>query len=59
MCEVLQLELCEYCRDSNNHRMISEDNFMITTAGSLLSKQHQIRMETRRFELPVMSTLTN
>jgi len=29
--------------------MIGEDNFMITTAGSLLSKQHQIRMEMRRY----------
>jgi len=29
--------------------MIGEDNFMITTAAaSLLSKQHQIRMEMRR-----------
>jgi len=29
--------------------MIGEDNFMVTTAGSLLSKQHQIRMEMRRY----------
>jgi len=28
--------------------MVGEDNFMITTAGSLLSKQHQLRMEMRR-----------
>jgi len=41
--------LTERCRESNNHRMIGEDNFMITTAGSLLSKQHQMRMEMRRY----------
>jgi hypothetical protein len=35
-------------RDSNNHRVIGEDNVQITVPGSLLSKQHQLRLEMRR-----------
>jgi len=42
------LAVADIIRESNNHRMIGEDNVIITAAGSLLSKQHQVRMEMRR-----------